>query len=100
MKQRRRKHDPSFNAKVAVEALKGEKPTKQLASRFEVHPSQILTWKKARAEGAPGIFGGHQAQKRKQHGEVIGRLHQQIGQLKVCDDAGDARAGIGRHQTL
>ena len=46
MKERRRKHDPSFNAKVAVEALKGEKPTKQLASRFELHPRQTFSGKR------------------------------------------------------
>jgi len=58
MKQNRRKHSPSFKGKVALEALKGEETTAELASRFEVHPSQIRTWKKALAEGASGIFSG------------------------------------------
>ena len=57
MTQNRRKHSPSFKAKVALETFKGEEITAELASRFEVHPSQIRTWKKALLEGAYGIFG-------------------------------------------
>ncbi len=58
MKQNRRKHSSSFKARVALEAFKGEETIAELASRFEVHPSQIRTWRKALTEGANGIFGG------------------------------------------
>jgi hypothetical protein len=33
MKQSRKKHRPSFKARVALEALKGEETTAQIASR-------------------------------------------------------------------
>ena len=52
MKQNRRKRNPSLKAKVALEALKGEETTAELASRFEVHPGQIRKWKRTLAEGA------------------------------------------------
>ena len=93
MKQSRRKHSPSFKAKVALEALKSEETTAELASRFEVHPSQIRTWKKALAEGAIGIFGGDQNQKRKDDEGLIAQLYQQIGQLKVERDFLESRFG-------
>ncbi len=64
MKQSRRKHSPSFKARVALEALKGEETIAELANRFEVHPSQIRKWKNSLAAGAAGIFGGDQAQKK------------------------------------
>ncbi|MDY6973547.1 MAG: IS3 family transposase, partial [Thermodesulfobacteriota bacterium] len=37
----RRGHDGAFKAKVALEALKGEKTLAQLSSGFGVHANQI-----------------------------------------------------------
>ena len=85
MKQNRRKHNPSFKVRIALEALKGEQTTAELDSRFEVHPGQIRAWKKAWMEGATGIFNGDHDQKKGDEG-LIALLYQQIGQLKVEQD--------------
>jgi transposase-like protein len=86
MKHSRRKHNPSFKAKVALEALKGDETIAELANRFEVHPSQIRQWKNLLAEGAAGLFGSDQNQKKKEEDNLVARLYQQIGQLKVGKD--------------
>jgi len=86
MKQNRRKHTPSFKAKVALEALKGEETIAELANRFEVLPSQLRKWKSSLAEGAAGIFSGDQTQKMRDDVNLVARLYQQIGQLKVERD--------------
>jgi transposase len=84
MKHSRRKHSPSFKARVALEALKGEETIAELANRFEVHPSQIRKWKNSLTEGAASIFGGDQ--KKEDSASLIAQLYQQIGQLKVERD--------------
>src|SRR5271170_1821969 len=57
-KRPRRNHTPSFKAKVALAAIKGEMTLSQLAEHFDVHPNQITTWKSLLQEGAADVFGG------------------------------------------
>lgn len=88
MKAKRRRHDPQFKAKVALEALKGVKTIQEIAKEFDVHPVQVSDWKKTMVEGAAGVFGGGAAGAR--GGEDFererGQLHAKIGQLTIEKD--------------
>ena len=78
MKNKRRNHSAAFKAKVALAAAKGDKTIAELASQYEVHPSQIAKWKKQLLESLPEIFSCRQNQE-----ALTAQLYQQIGQLKV-----------------
>ena len=83
MRSMRRRYDASFKAKVALEAIKGERTIAEIASESGVHPNQIAKWKKQLLEEAPEIFSqGRKKDKRKTE-DLESELYQQIGKLKV-----------------
>jgi transposase len=47
MKAKRRRHDPEFKARVALEALEGIKTIQQIAKEYDLHPVQVFDWKKS-----------------------------------------------------
>jgi transposase-like protein len=82
----RRRHSSAFKAKVALEALKGEKTLNELATEYSVHPVQIAQWKKHALEGMPSLFEGAANRREQADQALIAQLYQEIGQLKIERD--------------
>jgi transposase/putative transposase len=57
MKGKRRRHDPEFKARVALEAIKGIKTIQEIAKEYDIHPVQVSDWKKTMAQNAASAFG-------------------------------------------
>jgi transposase-like protein len=83
MKRKRKTHSGEFKAKVALEAIKGERTLNELAGQYEVHPTQIVQWKQRLVAGATDVFTGSVQHDAAQEGLLRDRLYQEIGQMKV-----------------
>ena len=79
----RKQFSNEFKAKVALEALKGEKTIAQLSSEYGVHASQINTWKQQVREKLPELFGRSSGLDEQRREAEQDRLYQQIGRLQV-----------------
>jgi transposase len=80
----RRNHTPTFKAKVALAAIKGEMTLSELAQLFDVHPNQITTWKAQLQEGAADVFGSGNGGA--QPVVDVKSLHAKIGELTLEND--------------
>ncbi len=83
MRKLRKRHDAAFKAKVALEAVKGEKTIAQLSSEYGVHPNQIGQWRKRLLKELPALFSDKRKKAEQDNEELENELYRQIGQLKV-----------------
>ena len=83
MAKKRGSYSKEFKAKVALEAVKGQKTANELATEFGVHVTQINSWKKQLLDSVPEVFSRKPEQERVAYESERDRLYQQIGKLQV-----------------
>jgi len=79
----RKQYSPKFKARVAIEAIRGEKTLSQLGSQFQVHPIQIAKWRKSALEQLPELFVDGRTRQGRSGETDSGALYEEIGRLKV-----------------
>lgn len=85
MRRPRRNHSPAYKARVALEALRGEKTVAELAKQYDVHPTQVTASKNELLQRAAEMFGGT-AVSGGADPEKVRELHAKIGELTVERD--------------
>ena len=82
----RRRFTGEFKARVAVEALRGDRTVQEIASKHKVHPNQVSAWKRQAIDGLEGVFSSGVDRDRQDHDTEVRDLHAKIGQLTVERD--------------
>jgi len=85
MSKLRRKFSSAFKAKVALEALQERETIEFLSKKHDVHPNQILRWKKELTDNSSRVFSSESSKSEKTD-KLTDELYRQIGQLKVDND--------------
>jgi transposase len=83
--QSRRKFTTDFKTKVVLESLKERSSIEQLAKKFEVHPTQINSWKREFLSNASAVFNKKEGESPQPDIETD-KLYAQIGRLKMEND--------------
>jgi putative transposase len=92
-----------FKAKIALAAIQEQKTVQQLATLFDVHPTQIHQWKKQLLLGATSLFqsgdpiqdtSAQQAREAELF-EQIGRLNMELDWLKKKSCRSRLSGGVG-----
>jgi putative transposase len=83
----RKKFEAGFKARVALEAVKGEKTLAELSSQFGVHSNMIVRWKQEMLQKLPGLFD-KKAERREnaEETEKVDKLYKAVGELKMEND--------------
>ncbi len=82
----RRRFTADFKAKVALEALRGDRTVQEIAAKHKVHPNQVSMWKRQAIDGLGAVFSNGVDRARRDHGSEARDLHAKIGELTVERD--------------
>jgi transposase len=82
----RRRFTAEFKAKVALEAIRGERTISELATKYQLHPNQITQWKRQAIENLAKAFDDKATDAQVGREAEVTKLHAKIGQLVVERD--------------
>ena len=84
--RKRRRFSGELKAKIALEALRGDRTLQEIASKHQVHPNQVSAWKRQALDGLGEVFSNGSERWRLGHESKVRELHATIGELTVERD--------------
>lgn len=90
---KRKKYPKELKARIALEALKGEKTIAQISSDYEVHSNMITKWKKQLKDNISGIFV-RKNEREPEAEQQMDNLYRQIGRQQVEIDWLKKKLGV------
>jgi transposase len=82
----RRRFSAEFKAKVALEAIRGERTISELATKHQLHPNQITQWKRQAIDNLGKVFDDKASDAQAGREAEVTKLHAKIGQLVIERD--------------
>ena len=79
---KRRKFGAKMKAQVALEAIKNDATVEELAQRFDVHPSQVRSWKADFLANAEKVFT-KETLKGEGDDQHVAELERKVGQQAI-----------------
>jgi transposase-like protein len=76
---KRSHYSVELKAKVALQAIRGQKTVNQFATEYDIHPNQVGTWKKRALQSLLEVFSGSKVRSREYEQAEVDDLYQQIG---------------------
>ena len=86
MATKRCRFTAEFKARVAMEALRGDRTIQEIAVKHQVHPSRVSDWKRQAQDGLKEVFARGTNHRQADHEAVVHDLHAKIGELTVERD--------------
>lgn len=96
MKRQRKQYSADLKAKIAVEAVKGQRTIQEIASHYSIHPNQITQWKRQLLEGASDVFSKGREHDGAADEQIRAELYQQVGKLQMDLEWLKKKSGMSR----
>jgi transposase len=96
----RRHHGGAFKTRVAVEAITGHKTVNEIASAYEIHPSQVAKWKAEALARLPEVLSDGRKGKTDSGSPTEARLYEEIGRLRMEVEYLKKKLGLCRSSSV